>query len=118
MTKSKTLVELLVAELPNDGDFGDYIKGVETGLKRAIEIARTHQDTEMQLRESMQVWIDHHNKRADDAEAEVQRLRDVIARCRDAMKTCRLFAGCEREYDEMAIEEALAECNTVLEDKK
>jgi hypothetical protein len=63
-------------------------------------------------------WISHErwNTRAHQ-DTEVQRLRDVIERCRDALKSCRLFAGCEREYDENAVSDAILECHKILEEK-
>lgn len=35
------------------------------------------------------------------------KLHALLVQAEAALRTCRLFAGCEREYDELAVEEAL-----------
>jgi len=100
MTKSKTLIELLEEEI--QVDYHPFYRG---GLRRALELHQTHQDTE------------------------VQRLRDVIERCREALRRIELgrpmgiLDNGERAYEPYSVasliaKQALAECNAVLEDGK
>ena len=43
----------------------------------------------------------------------VERYERLLAKAREALRSCNLFAGCEREYDEQAVEEALAALESV-----
>jgi len=95
MTKSKTLVDMLEAQkVQPPQDMLCCNDTYNAGLDTAIEIASTHQDTE------------------------VQRLRDVIGRCKNVLGILKHDYN-NVECDELVIIiEAIAECNAVLEDKK
>jgi hypothetical protein len=87
MTKSKTLVECYCGAKDK---FACTFHTPHALCKHIDQqIVRTHQDTE------------------------VQRLRDVIERCRDAFEYI-----CDDSDTGMVAVKALTECNAVLEDKK
>lgn len=54
----------------------------------------------------------------DDMFTDLQSTMNALEVAREALSTCRLFAGCEREYDEQAVEEALQQINQILGEKK
>ena len=42
------------------------------------------------------------------------RYEAALREAREALQTCRLFAGCEREYDEQAVTDAIATIDKLL----
>ena len=63
-----------------------------------------------QIKQVME-WDEHVITPASDirlAKSIIRQLADIVRVQHEALATCRLFAGCEREYDEQRIESALA----------
>lgn len=51
----------------------------------------------------------------DDAVKTINTLVDLVGEMHEAMSTCKLFAGCEREYDEQLIDDARGKSSPIAE---